>query len=103
MGAWPAEFVDGKRKSSNGKCLEELFPRPANGSAPNDDDKVPDEHSGLLEEMILQESSSRGCPKALFYKDILRIIVHHLETGKDGLAMSIKLAHHIGVDNKPKP
>ncbi|KAK4158599.1 FluG domain-containing protein [Cladorrhinum sp. PSN259] len=82
-GARPAEFVDGERKSGN--------------------NEYNDKHSSLLEELISQESSSRGRPKALCYEDILLMIVRHPETGEDGLAMSIKLSHHKGADNKPKP
>ncbi|KAK4198138.1 hypothetical protein QBC40DRAFT_230740 [Triangularia verruculosa] len=100
-GARPAEFVDGERKSGNDRCLEELFPRHDTGSAPNDEDN--DRHFRLLEELILQERSSRGRSKALCYEDILLMMVRHPETGKDSLAMSIKLAHHKGADNKPKP
>jgi hypothetical protein len=102
-GARPAEFVDGEKKSGDDGCLEELFPRHATGSAPNDEDKAPDEHSRLLEEMISQECESRGRPKALCYEDIRMMVVCHPETGEDGLAMSIRLAHHKGADNKPRP
>ena len=53
--------------------------------------------------MISQECESRGRPKALCYEDILLMVVRHPETGEDGLAMSIRFAHHKGADNKPKP
>ena len=102
-GARPAEFVDGERKTSKDGCLEELFPRHATGSTSSDEDKAPDEHSRLLEEMILREYKSRGRPKALCYEDIMLMVVRHPETSEDVLAMSVKLAHHKGADNKPKP
>lgn len=102
-GARPAEFVDGERKSGKDGCLEELFPRHATGSAPSDEDKAPDEHSRLLEEMISQECEGRGRPKALCYEDILLMVVRHPETSEDNLTMSIKFVHHKGADNKPKP
>ena len=31
------------------------------------------------------------------------MVVRHPETGEDVLAMSIRLAHHKGMDNKLKP
>ncbi|KAK4096626.1 hypothetical protein N658DRAFT_501359 [Parathielavia hyrcaniae] len=102
-GARPAEFVDGERKSGKDGCLEELFPRHAIGSVPSDEDKAPDEHSRLLEEMMSQEYESRGRPKALCYEDIQLMVVRHPETGEDVLVMAIRLAHHKGADNKPKP
>ncbi|KAK4171428.1 hypothetical protein QBC36DRAFT_391114 [Triangularia setosa] len=102
-GARPAEFVDGERKSGKDGCLEELFSRHATGSPSGDEDKAPDEHSRLLEEMISQECESRGRPKALCYEDILLMVVRHPKTDEDALAMSIKFVHHKGADNKPKP
>ncbi|KAK4107064.1 hypothetical protein N656DRAFT_840631 [Canariomyces notabilis] len=102
-GARPAEFVDGERKSGKDGSLEELFPGQATGSVPSDEDKAPDEHSRLLEEIMLQEYKRRGRPKALCYEDIQLMVVRHPETGEDALAMAIRLAHHKGADNKPKP
>lgn len=52
-GAQLAEFIDGERKTGKDRCLEELFPRYATRSASSDEDKAPDKHSKLLEEMIL--------------------------------------------------
>ena len=101
-GARPAEFVDGKRKSSKDGCLEELFPRHATRSPPCDKDKASNEHSRLLEGMISQEYEGRGRLKALCYEDILLIVVRYPETSKDNLAISIKLAHYKGADNKLK-
>ncbi|KAK4108882.1 hypothetical protein N656DRAFT_792137 [Canariomyces notabilis] len=102
-GARPAEFVDGERSSGKDGCLEELFPQYATGGAPSDEDKAPDELSRLLERMISQEYEGCGRPKALCYEDILLMVVRHPETGEDVLAMSIKLAHYKGADNKPQP
>lgn len=95
--------MDGERKSGKDGCLEELFPRyAATGSTSSNEDKAPDKHSRLLEEMISQEYEGRIRPKALCYEDILLIVVRYPETGEDGLAMSIKFAHHKGADNKLK-
>ncbi|KAK4119900.1 hypothetical protein N657DRAFT_243662 [Parathielavia appendiculata] len=102
-GARPAEFVDGERKSGKDGCLEELFPRHAIGSVPSDEDKAPDEHSRLLEEMMSQEYESRGRPGALCYEDIQLMVVRHPETGEDVLAMAIRLARRGGAGSKPKP
>jgi hypothetical protein len=106
-GARPAEFVDGEKRSGQDGCLQELFsgaPRRSDNRDDNkDNDKAPDKHSRLLEELLSQETASRGRPKALCYKDIQLIVVRHPETGEDVLAISIKLIHHKGADNKPKP
>ncbi|KAK4151935.1 hypothetical protein C8A00DRAFT_44942 [Chaetomidium leptoderma] len=102
-GARPAEFVDREKRSDDDECLAELFSYAAIRSTSSDEDKAPDEHSRVLEEMISQEYEGRGRPKALCYEDIQLMVVRHPETGEDVLAMSIRLAHHKGVDNKPKP
>ena len=106
-GARAAEFVDGEKRSSQDGCLQELFPRAPlrsdNKDDDKNDDKGPNEHSRLLEELLSQETASRGRPKALCYEDILLMVVRHPETGGDVLAMSIKFIHHKGADNKPKP
>ncbi|KAK0707074.1 hypothetical protein B0T26DRAFT_729064 [Lasiosphaeria miniovina] len=99
-GGRPAEFVDGEKRSDDDECLKELFSYISTGS---DGDKAPDENSTVLEEMISQEHKDRGRPKALCYEDIQLMVVRHPETGDEGLAMAIRLAHHKGVDNKPKP
>ena len=101
-GARPAEFVDREKKGDDDECLKEIFSQNVIGSIPDDEDKAPDEHSRLLEEMISQEHEGRGRPKALCYEDILLMVVCHPETGEDVLAMSIRLAHHKGMENKPK-
>lgn len=101
--ARPAEFVDGEKKSSQDSCLQELFPGVSRRSGNEDDEEDDDKASDLLEELLSQETVSRGRPKALCYEDILLMVVRHPETGKDVLAMSIKFIHHKGADNKPKP
>ena len=53
--------------------------------------------------MISQEYKDRGRPKALCYEDIQLMVVRHPKTGEEELAMAIRLAHHKGLDNKPKP
>ena len=102
-GGRPAEFVDGEKRSDDNECLKELFSYISTGSTPSDEDKSHDENHWLLEEMISQEYKDRGRPKALCYEDIQLMVVCHPETGEEGLAMAIRLAHHKGVDNKPKP
>ena len=100
-GARPAEFVDGEKKSRKDGCWEELFGPPVGGSS--SDDEALDDSSRVLENILSQETVSRGRPKSLCYEDILLMVVRHPETGEDVLAMSIKLIHHKGADNKPKP
>ncbi|KAK3682380.1 FluG domain-containing protein [Podospora appendiculata] len=102
-GARPAEFVDREKRGDDDECLKEIFSQNAIRSIPDDENRAPDEHSRLLEDMISQEYEGRGRPKALCYEDILLMVVRHPETGKDILAMSIRLAHHKGMDNNPKP
>lgn len=102
-GARPAEFVDGETKTGKDEYTKELLSQIAATSIPSDEDEAPDKDSRLLEKMILQEYEGRGRPKALCYEDILLMVVRHPETGEDVLAMYIRLAHHKGMDNKPKP
>lgn len=85
--------------------MQELFPGASKrcDGRDDDDDKAPDEDSRLLEELLSQETASRGRQKALCYEDIQLMVVRHPETNVDILAMSIKFIHHNGADNKPKP
>ena len=62
-----------------------------------------DDASRLLKEMLCQETTGRGRPKALCYEDVLLMVVRHPDAGTDVLAMSIKFIHHKGADNNPKP
>lgn len=107
-GARPAEFVDGEKKKPKDGTYEELFGikgliADRDGLGDKEGDAPPDEHSRLLEDMLTQETESRGRPKALCYEDILLMVVRHPQTGKDELAMAIKFIYHKGSDNKPKP
>lgn len=132
-GARPAEIVDNDKKKPKDGSYEELFgpkgicyrdregvlPQEAVacnrskisvqdgecGTSKGNDDKeaAQDEDSGLLEELLCQETRGRGRPKALCYEDVLLMVVRHLVTGEDVLAMSIKLVYYKGADNKPKP
>lgn len=78
-GARPAEFVDREKKGD--EYLKEIF-QAVTRNIPDDEDKAPDEHSRLLEEIISQEYESRGRPKALCYEDILLMVVRHPETAR---------------------
>ncbi|KAK3693261.1 hypothetical protein B0T22DRAFT_496122 [Podospora appendiculata] len=60
-GARPAEFVDREKRN-------------AIRSIPDDENKAPNEHSRLLEDMISQEYEVRGRPEALCYEDILLMV-----------------------------
>jgi len=54
----------------------------------------------VIEQLLLLHQP----PAAYFiWQDILLMVVRHPETGEGVLAMSIKLIHHKGADNKPKP
>lgn len=63
---------------------------------------MPDESSGLLEELLSQETLGRGRPKALCYEDISLMVVRHPLSGKDVLTISIKFIYYKGADSKPK-
>ncbi|KAJ4307316.1 hypothetical protein N0V88_000699 [Collariella sp. IMI 366227] len=105
-GARPAEFIDGEKKKRQDDCLQELFPgvsrRSNNENDDKDDNKAPNEGSRLLDELLSQETVSCRRLKALYNEDILLMVVRHLETGEDVLAISIKFIYHKGADNKPK-
>ncbi|GAB1319958.1 hypothetical protein MFIFM68171_10168 [Madurella fahalii] len=79
-GARPAEIVNNEPSKPKDGAWEELYDRKA----------------------IRNETLGRGRPKALCYEDILLMVVHHPETGKDILAMAVKFIHHKGADSKPK-
>ena len=82
---------------------ETLYGRKAIRNGDEDSNgEAQDEHSSLLEDLLCQETISRGRPKALCYEDILLMVVRHPETGKDVLAIVVKFIHHKGADNKPK-
>jgi hypothetical protein len=105
-GARPAEFVDGENKSSQDSCWQEISRASQlsdNKADGNGGDELSDEDYEVIEELLSQETASRGRPKALCYEDILLMVVRHPQTGEDVLAMSIKFIHHKGADNKPKP
>jgi len=105
-GARPAELVDGERKEPKHGSVQEIFGRKALPMADplEDGEVVPSDHkSKLINRLLLQETASRGLPKALCYEDILMMIVRHPVTGLPILAMAIKFIHHKGADNKPKP
>ena len=104
-GARPAELVEGRRKSPKDGSIEELFGRKVVQSADCDDgsDEALDEEARQLSELLLQENTKRGRPKALCYEDILMMLVRHPVTKQAFPAMAIKFIHHKGADNKPKP
>ena len=103
-GARPAEIVDNEPSKPKDGTWEELYGRKAIRNYDEDGDgEVQEEQSGLLEDLLCQETLGRGRPKALCYEDILLMVVRHPETGKDVLTMAVKFIHHKGADNKPKP
>ena len=60
----------------------------------------------MIEQLLLLQWTPTHifmAPPILYGKiHILLMVVRHPETGEDVLAMSIKLIHHKGADNKPK-
>ncbi|RFU74046.1 domain containing [Trichoderma arundinaceum] len=53
--------------------------------------------------MLCQETVGHGRLKALCYEDISLMALRHPTTNENVLCMAVKLIHHKGVDNKPKP
>ncbi|OAQ60387.1 FluG domain-containing protein [Purpureocillium lilacinum] len=103
-GVRPAELVDGQRKGPKDGSLEKLFGRKVVQDVEADvDSDAPDEETQHLDQLLLQETTKRGRPKALCYEDILLMLVRHPTTGATIPAMAIKFIHHKGADNKPKP
>ena len=104
-GARPAEIVDNEKKRPKDGTNEDLFgPKSIRTEDSGDESDMPvDDDSRLLEDMLYQETISRGRPKALCYEDICLSVVRHPQTGMDVLTMAVKFIHHKGADRKPKP
>ncbi|XP_044716549.1 FluG domain-containing protein [Hirsutella rhossiliensis] len=104
-GARPAELVDGQRKNPKDGSIEELFGSKVVQSTDGEKelDEATDEASHQLAELLAQETTKRGRPKALCYEDIFMMIVRHPATGNSVPVMAIKFINHKGADNKPKP
>lgn len=103
-GARPAEIVDHERKPPKDGSYEELWSQRLAEDANESDNKIADDdESRVLEKILCQETVGRGRPKALCYEDIKLMAVCHPETRQHVLCMAIKLIHHKGADNKPKP
>ncbi|UQC73694.1 FluG domain-containing protein, partial [Colletotrichum lupini] len=49
------------------------------------------------------EIAGRGCLKALYYKDILIIIICYLVTGRAVLVIAIKFIYYRKANNKLRP
>ena len=104
-GARPAEIVDNEKKRPMNGLWEELYGTRIvswNGDTQSDG-KSADEDACLLEDMLSQETASRGRPKALCYEDVCLTIARHPEIGHNVPTMAIKFAHHKGMDQKPRP
>lgn len=102
-GARSVEVVNGEENKHKDRLYEEQFGSKRAIAVDDKDDEPPDEDSGLLEKMLMQETERRGRPKALCYEDTLVLAVRHPETNEDGLVMAIRFIHHKGSGNNPKP
>ena len=104
-GARPAEIVDNEKRRPKDGTYEDLYgPKSVRiEDSGYDSDQPVDDDSRLLENMLYQETISRGRPKALCYEDVCLSVVRHPQTGMDVLTMAVKFIHHTGVDRKPKP
>ena len=65
---------------------------------PDDDDSPLSKQDRILDEILSRETVGRGRPRALCYEDVQLMVVRHPKTGRDTLAMKIKLIHHKGSD-----
>ena len=121
-GCRPAELVDGSRRKVTCKYLqgnqgdsdgEEQDP-PGDLDDPNYDAPDPWDNPNDTDYNWLEENATcdddtgylnkRKRSKALCYEDIrLWIVQNPLHGERDLVAMEVTLAHHKGVDNKPKP
>lgn len=95
--------MDNEKKRPRDECWEELYGSKATEASDEEERALPGEHDGLLDELLTQETTGRGRPKALCYEDISMMVVRNPSTGKDVLTMAIKFIHHKGADRKPKP
>ncbi|KAH7121977.1 FluG domain-containing protein [Dactylonectria estremocensis] len=77
-GARPAELVNSEKKKPKDGSAKQLFNRKAgilSNDSDEDDELPPDEVSQKLDNLLLQETEGRGRPKALYYEDILMMMV----------------------------
>ena len=104
-GARAAEIVDNEKRRPKDGTYEDIYgPKSVRiEDSGYDSDQPVDDNSRLLENMLYQETISRGRPKTLCYEDICLSVVRHPQTGMDVLTMAVKFIHHKGVDRKPKP
>ena len=100
------ELVDNGKKPTDG-VYHELFPSKGGPDAVppsledqnlDDDDSPLSEQDWIIDEILSRETVGRGRPRALCYEDVQLVAVRHSKTGRDALAMKIKLIHHKGFD-----
>lgn len=96
-GCRPAELVDASKSVNTGK--------PATVKDQWDDlDSVQYDDSGDNKDAMSGAKSASARCKALCYEDVRLLIVRKLVRGEqDVLAMEVTMAHHKGVDKRPKP
>ena len=81
-----------------------LFGAKAVIKADNNINKEPNNpNSTVFYILLLKETVKRDRPKALYYKDILIIVVRHLVTRQATLAIALKFIYYKRCNNKPKP
>ncbi|OAF63116.1 hypothetical protein VC83_00671 [Pseudogymnoascus destructans] len=90
-GCQPAELVDAKRKQRDNPSSDDDNP------SSNDDNPEADVDMGGVEGDIRLYD-------ALCYEDVRLLVVHDPNNSvRDVLAMEVKLSHHKGHNNRPKP
>jgi hypothetical protein len=99
-GVGSAEIVDNEPSQPKDGTWDELYGRKGieQDGKYDGNDKGPNEHSRLLEDLLCQETVGRGRPKALCYEDMTLMFMPHHET-KNVLAMAAKFIHHKGANN----
>jgi hypothetical protein len=106
--ARPAELVDNERRRPKNGFFEELFGAKAvisaeqGGDEIKGDEKAFDADFGEICKLLLRETFGRDRPKALYFEDILLMIVRDFVIGRFISAISIKFIHYKKCDNKPK-
>jgi hypothetical protein len=94
IGARPIEIVDNKRSKPKNGSWEELYSlKTIQGEEKDDNDKIEDKNARLFEKLFCQETFGRGRPKALYYEDILLIIIYDSEIEEDISVIVIKFIH----------
>jgi hypothetical protein len=68
----------------------------------NNVEKLSDKEAKIVEEILSTKTLEYRRPKALYYKDILLIVVHYLVIGEDIYIIVVKFIYYKSTNNKLK-